>query len=108
MEDKLGKPAIALSSRNSSTTQIEMDVLPSRSTSRTSRISENNKEKKTTETSEPVEDVAALVEIPEEPEYPDGGRLAIIMVSLSISIFLMALVGFVLIEAPEWSELTLT
>lgn len=42
----------------------------------------------------PIEEAAALDKLSDEPEYPQGAKLAIIVASLCLSIFLMALVSY--------------
>ena len=52
---------------------------------------ENAGEKKIVE-STPLEEAMALEKLSEEPEYPTGAKLGIIVASLCLSVFLMALV----------------
>lgn len=49
-------------------------------------------EKTIVETS-PMEEAAALEKLSDEPEYPTGLKLAVIMMALCLSVFLVALVS---------------
>ena len=53
--------------------------------------SQDETEKKIVETT-PLDEAEALDNLSDEPEYPEGAKLGIIVASLSLSVFLMALV----------------
>ena len=76
------------SGQHTPTSQIEKQTaLPA--TSR--QNSTHEEEKKVVETT-PMDEAEALEKLSEEPEYPSGAKLAIIVIALSLSVFLMALV----------------
>ncbi|CAF9933684.1 MAG: hypothetical protein ALECFALPRED_005660 [Alectoria fallacina] len=81
-------PAVIPSSQHASTSQIEKntDLLPVSSR----ESSKDEDEKKVVETT-PLDEAEALDKLSDEPEYPSGAKLAIIVVSLGLSVFLMAL-----------------
>ncbi|CAD6587601.1 MAG: hypothetical protein ASARMPREDX12_002946 [Alectoria sarmentosa] len=81
-------PAVIPSSQHASTSQIEkeIDLLPVSS----KESSKDEDEKKDVETT-PLDEAEALDKLSDEPEYPSGAKLAIIVVSLGLSVFLMAL-----------------
>ena len=83
-------PAVIPSSQHASTSQIEkeIDLLPVSS----KESSKDEDEKKDVETT-PLDEAEALDKLSDEPEYPSGAKLAIIVVSLGLSVFLMALVS---------------
>ena len=83
-------PAVIPSSQHASTSQIEKntDLLPVSSR----ESSKDEDEKKVVETT-PLDEAEALDKLSDEPEYPSGAKLAIIVVSLGLSVFLMALVS---------------
>ena len=78
-----------LSSQHTSTSQIEKEKTFSRASSR--QNSQHEKEKGV-ETA-PLAEAEALDNLSDEPEYPSGLKLVIIMTSLALSVFLMALVS---------------
>ena len=83
-------------STNTSTTNEEKDLenekigSPSRSPSTASKASQSQHPAKTTEAT-PLEELEALDKLTDEPEYPSGAKLGIIVASLCLSVFLMAL-----------------
>ena len=74
------------SSQHTSTSQIEKEKTPSRA---------SDKGKKDVVTT-PLAKAEALDNLSVEPEYPSGAKLGIVMASLCLSVFLMALVGPIL------------
>ena len=61
---------------------------------------QHEKEKRIVE-STPLEEAQTLENLSDEPEYPSGLRLGIIMTSLALSVFLMALVSPMLLFSPS-------
>ncbi|MCJ1276755.1 MFS sugar transporter [Puttea exsequens] len=107
MDNATTPHAVADSSRATSSIQLEKDLEKEGSTSDSSTerpisldssyenrakgdpIGNNSKEK-TMETT-PFEEAEALEKLDDEPEYPTGAKLGIIVASLCLSVFLMAL-----------------
>lgn len=85
-------PAGLRSSQNTSLTEVEKGtpVIPSRTPSPTSKASQHLGENDVIE-STPIKEMEALDKLSEEPEYPTGAKLGIIIASLCLSVFLMAL-----------------
>lgn len=63
--------------------------------------SQHEREPRTVETY-PLDEAQASESLSDEPEYPSGWKLGIIMISLALSVFLMALVIFTLSFLPLW------
>ena len=81
-------------SRGKAASPAEQTSLPGPlSSSHTSSISEIEKEKEIKDGVEttPIKELEALDKLSEEPEYPTGAKLGIIIASLCLSVFLMAL-----------------
>lgn len=80
------------SSQNTSLTEVEKGtpVVPSRTPSTKSKASQRLGERDVIE-STPMKEMEALDKLSEEPEYPTGAKLGIIIASLCLSVFLMAL-----------------
>jgi len=85
-------PAGLRSSQNTSSTEMEKEapIIPSRTPSTKSRASQGLGEKDVVE-STPVKEMEALDKLSDEPDYPTGAKLGIIIASLCLSVFLMAL-----------------
>ena len=92
------KPAPEISSsQHTSTNQIEKEKTLSRASSK--QNFEQEKEKKAVVTT-PLANAEAIDILSDEPEYPSGAKLGIVMASLCLSVFLMALVGPILQTLP--------
>ena len=88
-KDTLG-PAIAPSSQQTSIAQAEKETSLSSTSSR--QNSQHERGPRIVETS-PSDEVQASETLSDEPKYPSGWKLGIIMTSLALSVFLMALVS---------------
>ncbi|KAL2046031.1 hypothetical protein N7G274_001478 [Stereocaulon virgatum] len=77
-------------SEATSATQLEKQLQFSRTPSTMSKSLVGDGEKDAVEKT-PIEEAAALEKLSEEPEYPTGATLSIIIASLCLSVFLMAL-----------------
>ena len=97
-KDTLG-PAIAPSSQQTSIAQAEKETSLSCTSSR--QNSQYEREPGIVETS-PSDEAQASEILSDEPEYPSGWKLGIIMTSLALSVFLMALVSPTLSFLPLW------
>ena len=94
------------SSQHTSMSQIEKERTSFRASSR--QNAEEEKEKKAVMTT-PLAKAEVLDNPSDEPAYPSGAKLGIVIVSLCLSVFLMALVGPILqILPPERSIKSLT
>ena len=82
--------AVVLSSQHTSTSQNEEERTLFRPSSR--QNSQSGGEKRYVETA-PLDEAVAADKLSDEPEYPSGAKFAIIIVSLCLSVFLMALVS---------------
>lgn len=82
--------ALVLSSQHTSTSQKEEERTLFRPSSR--QNSQSGGEKTYVETA-PLGEAVAADKLSDEPEYPSGATFAIIIVSLCLSVFLMALVS---------------
>ena len=91
-------PTIAHSTQHMSVDQAEKQDSLSSASSR--QNTQHEKEKRIVE-STPLEEAQALENLSDEPEYPSGLRLGIIMTSLALSVFLMALVSPMLLFSPS-------
>lgn len=80
--------AVVLSSKHTSTSQKEEERTLFRPSSR--QNSQSGGEKRYVETA-PLDEAVAADKLSDEPEYPSGAKFAIIIVSLCLSVFLMAL-----------------
>ena len=89
IEDDTSDPAVIASSHASSTSQTEKETIPVPTSSK--QESEQEGEKDVVERT-PLEEAKALDKPSDEPEYPSGAKLGIIVASLCLSVFLMALV----------------
>ena len=99
MKNASPAPADVPLSQHTSTSQIEKEKTTSRA---------SDKEKKDVVTT-PLAEAEALDNLSDEPEYPSGLKLGIVMASLCLSVFLMALVGLILqILPPKRSIKSLT
>ena len=92
-KDTLG-PAVAPSSQQTSIAQAEKETSLSLN-------SQHEREPRIVETS-PSDEAQASESLSDEPEYPSGWKLGIIMTSLALSVFLMALVSPTLSFLPLW------
>ena len=92
-KDTLG-PAVAPSSQQTFKVQAEKE-------SSLSSNSQHEGEPRIVETS-PSDEAQTSESHSDEPEYPSGWKLGIIMISLALSVFLMALVVFTLSFSPLW------
>lgn len=96
MTETTTTPAAIPSSQNTSSSQIEKELEKATPVSHLSSPNdmpvEGAGEKKTIETT-PLEEAEAVDKLSDEPEYPTGAKLGIIIASLCLSVFLMALVG---------------
>ena len=92
-KDALG-PAVAPSSQQTSIAQAEKETSPSLD-------SQHEREPRTFEKS-PSDEAQASESPSDEPEYPSGWKLGIIIISLALSVFLMALVSHTLPFLPLW------
>ena len=90
MDEKTTAPPVLASSGATSATQLDKELQISRTPSTTSKTLEGDGEKAAIEKT-PIEEAAALEKFSEEPEYPTGAKLGIIVASLCLSVFLMAL-----------------
>ena len=90
-KDALG-PAVAPSSQQTFIAQAEKETSLSLN-------SQNEREPRVAEMS-PSEEAKASEDLSVEPEYPSGWKLGIIMISLALSVFLMALVSHTLPFLP--------
>ncbi|KAL2049759.1 hypothetical protein ABVK25_009982 [Lepraria finkii] len=90
MDEKTTAPPVVASSGATSVTQLDKELQISRTPSTTSKPLEGDGEKAAIEKT-PIEEAAALEKFSEEPEYPIGAKLGIIIASLCLSVFLMAL-----------------
>ena len=96
--DTLAPAAISFSQHTSAlrrtptggTTQIEKEKTLLRASF---RLSSQHEDEKGSAVTAPLEGVEASHKLSDEPEYPSGAKLGIIVASLSLSVFLMALVG---------------
>ena len=93
MEKDALAPGLIPSSQHTSTSHIEKGKSLSRASSQHS--SHHERAKRVVETT-PLDEAEALDNPSDEPEYPSGLKLGIIIASLSLSVFLMALVSSVL------------
>ena len=93
IEASLPTTSAAFSSQSSSTTQIEKETSATANCdlSITSKASKGLETKVIEKT--PLEEAVALDKLSDEPEYPTGAKLGIIVASLCLSVFCMALVG---------------
>ena len=87
--NKNPQPADIPPSQHTPTSQIEKETTLSRASSR--QKPPNEQEKKVVE-STTLSEAEAIDNLSDEPEYPSGVKLGIIIASLSLSVFLMALV----------------
>ena len=87
MEDDSSGPAVISSSQPSSTSQTEKETIPVTTSSKQEFEGEKDVVERT-----PLEEAKALDKPSDEPEYPSGAKLGIIVASLCLSVFLMALV----------------
>ncbi|KAL9076715.1 MAG: hypothetical protein Q9161_000700 [Pseudevernia consocians] len=88
MEKDTPASTVVSSSQHASTSQIEKErTLLSASSAQNSQ---HEGEKRVVETT-PLEEAEALEKLSDEPEYPSGAKLGIIIASLALSVFLMAL-----------------
>lgn len=85
-------PAALQSSQNTSSTEIEKErpATPLRTPSTKSKPSLRDGEKVVLE-STAMKEMEALDKLSDEPDYPTGAKLGIIIASLCLSVFLMAL-----------------
>ena len=90
MEDDTSDFAVVSSSQHSSTSQTEKETIlvPTSSKQESEQEGEKDGVGKT-----PLEEAKALDKPSDEPEYPSGAKLGIIVASLCLSVFLMALVN---------------
>ena len=90
IKDDTPEPAVVSSSQHSSTSQTEKETIlvPTSSKQEFDQEGENDVVGKT-----PLEEAKALDKPSDEPEYPSGAKLGIIVASLCLSVFLMALVS---------------
>ena len=86
-------PTVHPSCQDTSIIQTEEEKSLSRASS--GHNSQHEREKRVVETT-PLDGAATLEDLSNDPEYPSGLKLGIIMASLSLSVFLMALVSPVL------------
>ena len=89
IDESLNTPPPRLSSEATSATQVEKETAVSRASSDSKPV-QGNGEKAVIEKT-PFEEAEALEKLNDEPEYPQGVKLAIIIASLCLSVFLMAL-----------------
>ena len=87
-------PAAAPSSQQTFIAQAEKEISLSLN-------SQHEREPRIVETS-PSDEAHPPESLSDEPEYPSGWKLGIIMISLALSVFLMALVSFALSFLPLW------
>ena len=90
VEETSTVPSAPPSSEVTYATQLEKEKELSRTSSTTSKPSENDGQKAVPEKT-PLEEAAALEKLSDEPDYPSGAKLGIIVASLCLSVFLMAL-----------------
>ena len=85
---------VAPSIQKSSATQLEKEEpdIPIGTGSTSSNASKGQEKEKVVEET-PLEEAAALDKVADEPDYPSGLKLGIIVASLCLSVFCMALVG---------------
>ena len=89
--DQLPTNTVSLTSSNTPSPS-EKDKVLSRTPSSKSRASQSSNERGVTVVEKtPIQEAAVLDKLDDEIEYPHGVKLAIIVVSLCLSIFLMAL-----------------
>ncbi|KAM0802567.1 major facilitator superfamily domain-containing protein [Usnea florida] len=86
MEHDSSGPAVISSSQPSSTSQTEKETIPVTTSSKQEFEGEKDVVERT-----PLEEAKALDKPSDEPEYPSGAKLGIIVASLCLSVFLMAL-----------------
>lgn len=91
MENSTSVPTVISSSHQTSTTEVENEKTLSTPSSRPSL--QHEKETKEAVGTTPLAEVEALNHLSDEPQYPSGMKLGIIMTSLGLSVFLMALVS---------------
>ena len=77
------------SSEATSATQVEKETQISRTSSDSKSIQRDGEKPSVEKT--PIEEAEALEKLSEEPDYPQGAKLGIIIASLCLSVFLMAL-----------------
>jgi len=95
MTEATTAPTIISSSQNTSSLQIEQESEKETPVSRPSSIKDMPIEgvgEKVIETT-PIQEAEALEKLSDEPDYPTGAKLGIIVASLCLSVFLMALVS---------------
>jgi len=80
------------SSQTTSIADVEKptNFAPSTTSSIRSNAAKNQQEKNVTQIT-PIQEAEALDKLSGEPEYPTGAKLAVIVASLCLSVFLMAL-----------------
>lgn len=100
METDPPTSAIIPSSQHTSTSRIEKERTLFRASP--GQHSEHEDEKRVVETT-PLDKAEALDKLSDEPEYPSGAKLAIVIASLCLSVFLMALVSPLLTHG-QWVE----
>ena len=93
MEKGALAPGLIPSSQHTSASHIGKEKSLSRASSQHS--SQHEREKRVVETT-PLDEAEASDNLSDTPEYPSGLKLGIIIASLSLSVFLMALVSSVL------------
>ncbi len=89
IDESATTPAPRLSSEATSATQTEKETQVSRTSSDSKPIQEDGEISALEKT--PIEEAEALDKLSDEPEYPQGAKLGIIIASLCLSVFLMAL-----------------
>ena len=90
-EDSSNTPAVSQSQSTSlSDLDKEKAAALSPTLSRENKHSDTDGDGKIIETT-PIEEAEALDKLSDEPEYPSGAKLGIIVASLCLSVFLMAL-----------------
>ena len=88
--ETLADPSLQDPSTTTERQMLDKETSDERRTTRSSRSSLPKETKIIEET--PLEEAAALDKLSDEPDYPKGGKLAIIMLALCLSVFLVALV----------------